>query len=234
MENKDIEQLLQESADEVQVKDFSERWENIKGRINSAQEVELKETTSETVLATSSSGTVSSNTVIKNWIYSIGAFFLFIAVCLAVVLPITLKQNNTPMYLDLFKLESKLVSEDEFYNKINETDLKLFETEDFEIDNYKLLFTEDNIVVGGSLDVADEDIYATVVFYGTSVKSSFKIGTDYNARTINGFHLEYMTKPDDDGLYSTKAQAVSINICYEFECWSLAENVESFFNKILG
>ncbi|MBD5631799.1 MAG: hypothetical protein HDP34_01025 [Clostridia bacterium] len=233
MENKDIEQLLKESADEVKVKDFSERWENIKDRICSTKEIELKETTSETVLATSANSNLSQNSVRKKIIISVCAIFLLIGLCLAIVLPLTLK-NNDKIYFNLNELKHEIVTEDEFYAQIEETALKIFDLKSFEVDNFVLYYTEDNIVVGGKIEISDEETFATVVFYNTSVKSSFEIGTDNKTCVKGGYNIEYITEIDADELYSSMAKAVGANISYEFDCLSLDENIETFFEKIFG
>ena len=41
MDNRDIENKLKESAEQITVKDFSERWNNIKDNITSAEEREI-------------------------------------------------------------------------------------------------------------------------------------------------------------------------------------------------
>ena len=235
MENKDVEKLLKESAEELKAKDFSERWKNISERINSAQEVEIKETTSETVLVTSVNTNTSQNSIRKKIGFSVCAVFLLRVMCLAIVLPITLKTNDKPIFFNLDELNNDGVSEDEFYNKIYEADLKIFNIEDFDVDSYILFYTEDNIVVGGKFEINDEDegIYSKVIFYDTSVKSSFEIGEDYKSYNVNGFNIEYKTALFEE-LYSTTAKAVGANISYEFECLAIDENIESFFDKLFG
>ncbi|MDE7167730.1 MAG: hypothetical protein K2O28_02645 [Clostridia bacterium] len=237
MEDKDIEQYLKERADEVKVKDFSERWEKLKGRIEAAQEVELKETASETVLATSSNGNVSSNAVRKKLIISLSAVFLAIALCLAIVLPITLKKNDVRHYLSFKDLSSsEALTADEFYDQIEETDLNIVDIQKFEASSYGLYYTDENKVVGGRFDIFDEDegILASIVFYDIIVISSFEIGEDFKSCDVNGFYIEYKTEPDDDELYSTRAKAVGTKISYEFDCLSADENIETFFNKFFG
>ncbi|MDE6667974.1 MAG: hypothetical protein K2K38_06475 [Clostridia bacterium] len=237
MEDKDIEQYLKERADEVKVKDFSERWEKLKGRIEAAQEVEVKETASETVLATSSNGNVSNNAVRKKLILSLSAVFLAIAVCLAVVLPITLKKNDVRQYLSFKDLAaSDMLTADEFYGQIEETNLVIVDIQKFEASSYLLYYTDDNEVVGGKFDVFDEDevIFANVVFYDTIVESSFEIGEDFKSYNINGFRIDYKIGLNEKEQYKTTAKAVSDSINYELVCLSAEENIESFFNKFFG
>lgn len=239
MENKDIEKLLKESADEVQMKDFSERWEKLKVRIDSAQRVALEETTSETVLATSANSNLSQNSIKTKIIISVCAVFLIIAICLAIVLPITLKKDGAPIsngetkYLYFDDLDYVMVSENEFYSKLEETDLKIFNTENFILDNYFLLYTEESVLVGGKLELFDEvdGVYSEVVFYDTSVKSSLEIINDYKTCNINGVNIIYKYEPTED-YYIVKA--VNDNTSYELKCTAADENVESFFEKLFG
>ena len=234
MEDKEIEALLKESAEEVKVKDFSERWEKLKGRIDSAQEVELKETTSETVLATNANTNISQISVKNKIIVSLCSVFFLIVLCLAIVLPLTLK-NNGKIYFNLLELIGVPVSENEFYDNLGESDLKVVNLEKFEIDSYALLYTQDNLLVGGRVDISDEDgVMASIVFYDSTVKSSFEADEDYKTCNTNGFNIEYKTVLDEDELYSTTARAVSTNISYEFKCLSVTENIETFFEKFFS
>lgn len=236
MENKDIEKILKESAEEVKVKDFSEKWKDINDRIQSLQNVELKETTSETVLATTVNSSSYQNTTRKRIIYSVCAVFLFIAVCLAIVLPVTLKKSDNIKYLTFNELTNQTVSENEFYKKIEETDLELVNIEKFVVNSYVLLYTkEDGLLVGGKLEIVDETdgVWSEIVFYDSIIKSSFDIGKDYKTCGINGFNIEYKTELTED-YYTSKVKAVKNSTSYELECLSLDENIESFFEKIFG
>ena len=236
MEDKDIEKYLKERAEEVKVKDFSERWNSISERINSAQEVELKATASETVLATSSNSNMSNNAVSKKLIISLSMVFLAIALCLAIVLPITLKKTGEQIYFNFNDLSNTSVSADEFYDKIEEADLNIVDIQKFEASSYGLYYTEDNKVAGGRFDIFDEDevVFVKVIFYSTLVKSSFETGEDFKSCNVNGFKIEYKTGLSEDEQYETRAKAVSDSINYELVCLSADENIENFFNKLFG
>lgn len=243
MENKDIEKLLKESAEGVKIKDFSERWEKLKGRMDSAQESALEETTSETVLATSANGNLSQNSTKKKFIISLSAVFLLIIICLAIVLPITLRANDSPIdppidppkFLELHELKNDGVLENEFYDKIAETDLKIVDIKNLEASNFTLLYTDENKLVGGSFEIIDENdgFYSSIVFYDSTVTSYFDVGADYKTYATNGVSIKYSSELTED-CYAIKAKAVKNDLNYNFDCLAMDENIENFFDKLFS
>ena len=89
---------------------------------------------------------------------------------------------------------------------------------------------------GGGFDIFDEDeiVLAKIIFYETTIISSFEIGEDFKPYNVNGFHIDYKTELNEEEQYETVAKAASDSIIYELDCLSAEENIESFFNKLLG
>ncbi len=234
MRNKDIEKLLKESVEEVKVKDFSERWTEIRGTISQEQNDVLQETSTETVLSTSSNSNVTKKSASKKIIYSLCAFFLLTVLCLAIVLPITLNKGGERKYLNLSDLTVKVVTDSVFSDKLNETGLEIVNFDKLEINVY-MLIVDGNDIVGGGLEVIDEvyGIYSELMFFDLSVESLFKIGEDYKTCKINGFEIEYSTELTD-GNYVSKIKALKRNTKFQIECIALEEDITGFLEKIFG
>ena len=188
MEDKEIEQLLKESADKIKMKDFSERWEAISDRINESQSCVCQEKVQSTVLVTASNQTQSDNTFRKKVIFSVLGLFVAIVTCLAIVLPITLGRNNEKKYL-FNELTNFNVTESEFYDAIAESDLKLLQLSGFEQDSFLTYYTSDSKIVGGSVELTEEElgVYIKLVFYTNNVVSKFEVGTGLIDINVKGY-----------------------------------------------
>ena len=175
MEDKEIEQLLKESADKIKMKDFSERWEEIRDRLDFPQSAEVTVESGETVLATSSNVNMTQHTMRKKVLYSLCTVFLLIVICLAVVLPLTLNRNSERKYLTWSDLTEHNVSESEFFDGLEKSNLKIVDFAKYQIEQYFLYYSPEEVLVGGSLEFLDEEcgVLATIRFYDSIVKSPF-------------------------------------------------------------
>ena len=234
MEDKEIENILKESANNVKLKDFNDRWDEINPKLDLSQNIDLTEKKPETVLVTSSSSNHTHNNKINKYLYSLIAVFLVAILCLAIILPLTLK-NNDRTYFNEDELTNIAVSESEFYDKVKDSDLNIVDFSKFEINKFVLLYSPDDILVGGMLEFIDEElmVFTTVTFYDSSVISYFNFGEEHKDLVINETSIIYNITLSED-LYEVKALANSGNINYEFECLVLDEEINGFFNKIFG
>ncbi len=232
MYDKEIEQSLKDGVEKIELKDFSERWESVSERIQISNANPCK-LVDETVLVTAANGNATHGKLRKNSLLIICSVFLFLVLVLSIILPIVLRKNERPAYFDLNALQNIDVTENEFYSEIENLDLVDFSK--FEFETYALLYTYDNDLAGGRLELIDEveGIYSEIVFYTEFVRSYFSVGQDYKVFTVNGSVVQYKTVLSDD-FYKTKAKTVKNKLSYEIECSSLDENVESFFEKVFG
>ena len=235
MEDKEIEQLLKESADKIKMKDFEERWEAISDRINANQSCECKEEIQSTVLVTSANRTQTHNLLRKRIIVSVCSIFAVILLCLAIVLPIVLKKDKGPKYYLFLNLTNSNVTESQFFDGIGKSDLTLIELSDFDMSSFTFYYTEDNKLVGGALELSDEElgVYSELTFYLNIVMSGFGVGTDYKDYSVNGYNVIYNTEYAEEA-YTTKAKATKANMVYELSILSLDDNLESLFDKLFN
>ena len=235
MEDKEIEHLLKESAEKIKMKDFSERWSVISEKIQSSQVLGDNVTADQTVLVSQTNNVLSRASITKKIVYSVCSVFLFVAICLAVVLPICLIKNEEQPRYALNGLNSFNVSESSYYDEIHKSGLAVIDFSGFETNIYTLFYTKDDVLVGGGAEITDEEFggYIELVFYTDKVTSQFDIGLDFKKCVINGYKIEYKTETTED-FYSTKAKAVKGNIVYELDCLAVEENIEVLFEKLFS
>lgn len=234
MENKDIEKKLKNSASKIEMKDFSERWENVGTRIDLYDDGKENVLYKEPVLAASDGVNVKvSNRLKSSWTIVVAAL-LIIGIILAIVLPIVLREDDYG-YFNYYELTEKIVSEDEFDNKIADSGLNTVNISDYEFSLYKLLLTPNNYVVGGAVEFLDEEegIYFFINFHKKIVISEYDIGLVYNEYTVGNTIIKYKTTVEED-IYSTVATTTYRDLIYEIEYISFDENIENLFDKLFN
>ena len=235
MEEKEVERQLKEDAEKLKMKDFSERWEVIKDKIHPTVEMTDDEVLSgQKVLASDYGSHSESKGVKKKLLFGVGLIVLIVAVCLAIVLPIKLRKPQE-RFLSPDDLESKSVTESEFYAAIQSSELQIVDLSAYELD-LLYIFTDDNgKVMGGEANVIDfENSSVTkLTFYSNKVQSELKIANDCWTCTIDGTKIKYVTS-SEDGYYSTVALADSGTVIYELKCITSDQNVTAVFGKLFG
>lgn len=154
MDIKETEKMLEKSANDVKMRDFSEVWQDIKGDI----EVPKKQ---------------------KNKIWSKKYFPAILAACFALIfaigLPIFLL--NPPETPEIIYYSDKLVSVDvdetTFFTGLSNANITHVDFFNYEGSTFVLYKTDDNLVKGGSVDLYDNMSTPTEIiklkFYDASV-----------------------------------------------------------------
>lgn len=233
MDNKDIEGKLKNSAYKIEMKDFSIRWSNISSEINLTDNEKEEVLCVEPVLETSSGGNLSFHSRNRlTWI--IISAILLIGIVLAIVLPIVLREEDN-RYFNYNDLTRKTVSMVEFNNEIANSGLKIVNLSEYEVSSCRLLLTPENSVVGGSIEITDEDegILLTINFHTRFVISEYDIGLDYREYEIGTTSVKYKTTVEDD-IYSTVATTTYKDLIYEMEVISLDENLIYLFDSLFN
>ncbi|MDE7083830.1 MAG: hypothetical protein K2O81_01145 [Clostridia bacterium] len=235
MEEKDVEKQLKEEAAKLKNKDFSERWEVIKDKIHpSAEEMRGEVLSEQKVFSTTSGSRSESGVAKKKLILYSGLVVLLIAVCLAIVLPLTLRKPQE-RFLGLADLERKDVTESEFNTAIENSDIKIIKLSKYELDMLYILTTENSTVLGGGVDVLDLETgsFNKLVFYSSNVTSEFEISNDSEIYNVNNVKIKYITTAGED-YYTTVAIADSGAVIYELNCMTVDENVTAVFDRLFG
>lgn len=234
MDNKDIEEKLKNSASKIEMKDFSERWENVGTRIDLYNDGNEKGLFKEPVLVANGGGNVKISNRLKSLWAIAACVILLVGIILAIVLPIVLRKEDN-RYFNYNELTEKIVSEDEFNSGIENSGLKIIDLSKYEINSLRLLLTPEYSVVGGSIEITDEDagILLTINFHTRFVISEYDIGLDYKEHEIGTTCVKYKTTVEDD-IYSTVATTTYKDLIYEMEVISLDENILNIFDGLFN
>lgn len=234
MKEQDIEKQLKESADNIKMKDFSERWEIIKERIRLESENQTV-VPCEQKVAVTSGGYNLHNVTTKKVSFAVGLCCLFLAIVLAIVLPLTLKKGSPKRYLAIDDLNSVTVSLDEFETEINKSGIKLIDITKYETSSYRLLYSDNEQLKGGYIDLFDQDNAAVVslLFHTEDVKIGLELGSDYKSLIINSNIINYEMF-DSGTAFNSKAYVDTGVVIYELECIAATDNINPVFEKLFG
>lgn len=234
MDYKDIEKELKSKADQMKLASFDERWENIKDRISDPDEVCVP--VEEPVLVADNKTVNSGRKINKRLLIEILVpVFVVLALC-AIILPQVLRKKEDGIrYFELSELSYIGATEEEFLSGIERSNLNTINFTKYEISEFRLLVTSDNVVLGGRVDVLDEaDFFlVTVKFYSPVVKSEFVLETDSYTYQTNGFEIKYVTEFEND-IYTTTAIAANSQIRYEMEFTTIDDNLTAKFDKLFA
>ncbi len=236
MKRKDTEKKLKEAAENIKMKDFSERWEVIKDKIQPSEQSVRGEVLCEQKVAESN---VGNHTIIdgnkKKFLFCAGLFVLLVAVCLAIVLPLTLRKNQQERFLALSDLNSEAVSRIQFEDILENSDMHVIDFSKYELSDCFIYSAEDEKVMGGGVDIIDLEYNCLIKlkFYSSNVTSQFKIVKDYETYNVNNTSIKYITTLTDEN-YTTVAIADSGKVKYELNCITTDDNVTIVFDRLFG
>lgn len=234
MKEQDIEKQLKESADNIKMKDFSERWEIIKERIRLESENQTV-VPCEQKVAVTSGGYNLHNVTTKKVSFAVGLCCLFLAIVLAIVLPLVLKKNSAKRYFGLDELETINVSVEEFNSEITKSNIKVIDLSNYEINSCNLLYSEDNQLKGGKADLFDSENSVLIVlhFYSSDVEYENDIGMNFKILNVNSVQIKYQIELNDN-VYKSKAFTEKNDVIYKFDCIAATDNINPVFEKLFG
>jgi len=225
MDNKDIEKKLQEGADNIEVRDFSLVWQDIKPKIVPARKKHFR------------------------WV-PVAASVASIVVACSIIIPVALNQNSGPTVnenqnsgsSDQFYFSDELllaeVTPEALMNKLNLAGLDTVDFNRYVISSSYLFKTVEQSVKGGKVELTDDLDFATfylaVDFYDESVRIDGLLNQEYESDySINGAMIQYSIKesyPEDSVyIYDIKANYNSINYIIEYTCFT--EYIKPFLDK---
>lgn len=214
MDDKELEQQLQESANAVKIRGFSSRWKEIKKQMPPRKKNYKRTLKYLIAVATGSC-----------------------AIALAVILPLVLRPNKEFLYYLPIDVPFDSTTEEKFYQDLASAD---FETVDFSsvpIEEYFIGRTEDQVVRGGALVYNNEDGLSeyvfVVTFYSpeiTFTEADFSGLTD--TVTVEGTEVAYKTTVGD--LYESRAFFVYKDVSYIVNYTSLNDDLEEFLSMLIS
>ncbi len=218
MEEKDIEELLQQSADSVEMRDFSEVWKNIQGEVTSARPQRRR---------------------LPKWVAALASSAAAVALISAITLPIVLCQGEPVYFWD--ELNSNSVSAEEFYNDIESSEVNCVDLRRYVASSCILYQTQEGVVKGGKAQLTDSQSAPTFVMFIKFYESSVEVDNgdivyDTSYITSNGANVEYVLKTSQPEysyyVYDMMANYNAVNYYMEYTCFT--EDVTSFLDSFFA
>lgn len=221
MENKDLEKQIKESVDNIEVRDFSLVWDDIKHRIEPKKEP------------------VKKKRVVR-WV-SVAASFVVLVIGCSIVLPIVINQGNKEPIYFMEQLGAVTVQESEFYDALAKEKINHVDFSDYIQSNYTLLQTEGNITKGGAIDLSDDmeepTFLISIRFYDDKVKGfeldSPKFDLRYQVEGTIVYYRILEASPEESWyVYELCANHNSVNYYMEYTCFT--EDITSFLDSFFS
>lgn len=219
MKDKELEKELENSIDNIEVRDFSLVWDDIKDKVKPKKH--------------------TRRSLIMRWGTVAASFFCLLMAC-SIILPIVIKQNTKESDVTYFmeQLGAVSVEEKQFYEELNKEDIKHVDFSRYVGNFYVLLQTEDYKTKGGSIELSDDlenpTFLLTLQFYDDRVKGEPIASPEFNLNyEVNGGIIYYRIKesyPEESWyIYELRANYNSVNYYMEYMCFT--EDIKPFLDE---
>ena len=218
MEDRDIEQRIEKSAENIETREFSSVWSDIKHKVDSREVLERKR---------------------FNRLIAVAASLAILIIGCSILLPIAIKRNNDKeqsYFLEQFGAVA--VAETEFFETLDKEKIEHVDFSRFVRSNCCLLKTGDGITGGGAIELSDDadepTFILSILFYADSVKNFELNSPKYDlAYESNGAVVRYRlveSYPEENWyVYELRANYNSVNYAMEYTCF--VEDIEPFLNE---
>ena len=227
MEYKDIEEKLQNAASKIKKPEFSEIWEEIKDEINVSDVAEIKRKRTRKRL--------------KKFLPAAATTVGIVSAAAVIISVMTHKPQKEIYFMD--QLGAVSVTESEFYEDLEESQIKHVDFSGFIIQSYTLLKTNSLVTKGGLIEVYDDEdaatMFATIKFLDASVEIEEEKYSDYDLTyTVNNTEIKYKLKEyiEREGIatYTYGIFADSVDTRYMIDYNSLTDNVLTFMDTFFS
>lgn len=220
MQDKEIEKILQEKAEKVEMREFSQVWQEIKGEM---QEPEKKKTFG-----------------FKRWFPIFLASFL--AVFCIVFTPILIKHlTPVPPKEELFfsdELTTQGVSETEMFSGLSQAKIFHVDLSQYLIDSCTLYLTDQNKVKGATFNMYSNGVVsclALIKLYDKSVDLKLNFSYLYDQTyKVNSTDVKYKFVEESGELYRYNFYAKHNSVQYVIEYSGVTDNLIDFLNEFFG
>ncbi len=220
MQDKDLEKILQQKADSVPQKDFSIVWEEIKEEIKQPEK--------------------KKKFGWKKWFPMVLASAVLV-VCLALspVIINSLMPPKAPQEEVFFsdELSKQDVLEEEMLNGLLQANINHVSLVEYELDDCKLLLTEDNKIKGASFNMYNNPttFYSKIKLHHKSVDLSVDLNVAYDTiYKVNTTDVYYKFKQESSGLYEYSIYALHNGVKYLIEYSGASNDITVFLNEFFG
>lgn len=217
MQDKELEKVLQEKADNVKMRDFSEVWDEIKDEIVT-QKKEKK-------------------SIFKNKFFLIFAPALLV-ICIALTPLFFLKPTPPPE--EVFFTDELLVNTvttDELLDGLSLANVTHVDLSDYVFTETYLYNTEEGVVKGAKLTFYNESpttFLAKMRFYDKSVDLNLDLEVYESNIQVNSADVFYKFKSNSSGFYDYEVYATYNNVKYVIEYSGVTDNLMEFLTEFFA
>ena len=228
MEDKEIEKILKEGADNIEVREFSLVWDDIKSKINPPKKKRYR-------------------------LLPVVASVVSIVVACSIIIPVALWKSDNPVANEkpssgsseqIYFSDELLLLEtmpEDFVEQLSLASIDIIDIDKYVISSSYLFKTPEQTVKGGRLELTDNlensTFYLTVDLYDISVKLENNLTIEYEFEyTFNNIVVEYRIKesyPEDNVyIYDIKTIYNVVNYIMVYTCFTedIRPFLEDFFN----
>lgn len=221
MQEKKIEEILQEKAEQIKVRNFDEVWQDIKGEIEKEQTPQIKE---------------KKLGWKKCLSLSLASCFILVAIILT---PYLLKEPK-PVPEELFyadKLSRYERSADDMLSGLSQANILHVDFSDYEIIDCGIYLTEDNKVKGAEftcVGINSFNFFSKIILYSSDVKLNIETNKDYDIEHKTSSYKAYYKLKESGSEYVYDIYAVKNGVQYVIEYTGISDNVVEFLNVFFG
>lgn len=232
-EQQKIETILKNSANEIQMKPFDERWKDIESKLDFESGTQAAMEKVPALAAQGANGYSFNGRLTGNAIKIIVIVTcIFMVLALAIILPICLSENEQS-YFTPTELSAEVVTEDNFYSGIRESKIDLVDLTKYQCQDFSLLKTESGEVHGGNFSVynKNDNEIVKVIFFSEFVKAPNYDFSEPEIYKLGNVEIQYkMLEGNEDGFHYN-AYAIYKGVTYKIDYFCLTDNVLNFFDN---
>ena len=216
MQDKELENLLQEKADNVKMRDFSQVWDEIKGEIEVSKP--------------------QKKFVWKKWLpATLASAFLVLCIALSQIIINSLKPAPEVFFTE--ELRKEVVSETDMFNGLAQANISHADMSDFYFINTFLYYTENMQVKGACVDFYSIACHCAGLMdlYDSSVDLNLDFENLYDSSyKVSSTNVLYKFKQENAGMYEYSIYAVHNKVQYVIEYTGTTNDVTNFLTEFFA
>ncbi len=218
MQDKELEELLQQKADQIKLRDFSQVWEEIKGEIESPAKPKKK----------------------FSWKKRFSIILASAAVLVCAVLAPFVINGLTPQEEVYFVdgLQTKIVTSQEMLDGLSQAQIAHVDLSDYTLTDTKLYVTEDLQVKGAEMIFMDDEsnptFFAIMQICGNDVNANIDLENYKDSIKVNSADVKYKLKQETSEASYYSVYATCNGVQYVIEYTGVSENLNEFLNKFFA
>ena len=213
MQDKELENLLQEKSDEVEMREFSQVWDEIKGEIEKPKP--------------------QKKFLWKKFMPALASAFLVLCIVLSPIIINELKPEPEVFFTE--ELNRQGVSETEMFDGLSQANIIHVDMSEYSFSSTFLYYTEDMQVKGAYLSFYGSTFIAEMDLYDASVDLNLDLERLYDSSyKVNSTNVLYKFKQENAGLYEYDVYAVHNKVQYVIVYKGIENNIISFLNDFFA